>query len=179
MGKSLEDKINDNHIIFITSEMNSKQISDAILSILAWSEMDEKLEINLYLTGECHYLLNYMALYDVLSSVNNPVNVFCFGVISAYGSIFLALPNKGKRYALRHGSIEFQQPYGAMNYGVNQETEIAIEAEKVSEERRLFEEILSKGINKPLETIHHNVEIEREFTAEEALEYGLIDEILE
>ena len=179
MGKSLEDKINDNHIIFITSEMNSKQISDAILSILAWSEMDEKLEINLYLTGECHYLLDYMAMYDVLSSINSPVNVFCFGLVSAYGSIFLALPNKGKRYALKHSIIEFQQPYGAMKYGVNQETEIAIEAERTANDRRLFEETLSTGINKPLETIHHDVEIEREFTAEEALAYGLIDEILE
>ena len=179
MERSLEDKINDNRIIFITSRMNSKQASDTILKLIGWSELDDRQEINIYLSGECHYLLDYMAIFDVASSIKNPINVFCFGGISGYGTIFLALPNRNKRYALKHTAIEFKQPYGSMGYGVNQETEIGIEAERVSKERKLFEETLATGINKPLEVIHKDVEIEREFTAKEALEYDLIDEILE
>ena len=179
MAKSLEDKINDNHIVFITSKMSPKQVSETILKILGWSEIDDEQVINIYLTGECRYSLDYLAIYDVLNSINNPINVFCFGLVSGYTMIFLALPHRGKRYGLRHGAFELAQPYGSMSFGVNQETEIGIEAKRLSEDRAVFEEILSKGLNKPLEVIHQDVENDHEMTAEEALEYGLIDEILE
>jgi len=178
MAKDIEQKLNEGRILFITSNMSTSDISDTILKIMAWNKINEKTTINIYLSSSCQYLENYIAIYDVLMSIKNPIDVYCFGMVAGFAVIFLAL-NKGKRYALNHTTISLNQPIGVMNYGVNQETEIAIEAKRTTEERTLFEEILSNGINKSIDIIHQDVEKERSFTANEALEYGLIDQILE
>lgn len=86
---------------------------------------------------------------------------------------------KRRRYALKNTDISLDQPYAFLENGSNQQTEVEIVAKEVKRERDTFEEILSEKFNKPIEVIHEDVEYDRHFTAKEALEYGLIDKILE
>ena len=179
MAKSLEEKIKENHIIFIHSDMSAKDTNDAILDIMLWNKASKDIEINIYLSSSDWNFVNTMAIYDVLKSVENPIAVYCMGEVGYYSVVFLAAASKGKRYALKHTEICLKQPYGRLTGGPNQQTEVDIEYKKISSERRVFEEIMAAHLNKPIEEIHQLVESDKEFKADEAKEYGLIDLVLE
>ena len=179
MSKSFEDKVNENHIVFIHSGLGADGTNKAILNIMQWSKASKDIEINLYVSAASWDYVNTMALYDILSNIENPVAVYCMGYVGGYSTVLLAAASKGKRYALKHTTISLNQPYGSIQSGANQQTEVEIEANEISKERKDYEEILAKSLNKPLDEIHQRVEIDQEFSAQEAKEYGLIDEVLE
>ena len=179
MAKDIKEKLNENRIIFITSDMSLDDISETIIKLLAWNKEDDKQMINLYLSSECRNPMQIMPIYDVLIKINNPISVFCFGHVGGLAPIFLSFPNRGKRYILKHTTVSLEQPYGVIDTGNNQQTEIRIEANRTTEIRNMFEEILSKGINKPIMDIHDVTEVDKEYSAAEALSFGLVDEVLE
>ena len=179
MAKSLQDKIKENHIIFIHSNMVEKDVNEAILDIMMWSKASKDIEINLYLSSADWDFVNTMALYDVLKSVENPIAVYCLGEVAYYSVVYLAVASKGKRYALKHTEICLRQPYGRLTGGPNQQTEVDIEYRRISSERKVFEEIMAEHLNKPVDEIHQLVENDTKFKADEALKYGLIDLVLE
>ena len=159
--------------------MNAKDTNEAILNIMSWGKASKDIEINLYVSASSWDFVNTMALYDVLVNVNNPIAVYCLGHVGAFSTVLLAAASKGKRYALKHTVISLNQPYGSIQNGVNQQTEVEIEAKEISSERKVFEDILAASLNKPFDTIHQDVEVDKKLSAEEAKAYGLIDVILE
>ena len=179
MEKKLEEKLFENRILFVASNLSPKIVNETLVKLTNWSALDEKKEINIYLTCSDGNFMYVTPIYDMLQKIKNPINVFCFGCIEGFAPIFLTMPNRGKRYILKHTVIELHQPYGVIRSGDNQETEVKIEADRISLERRQYEEILSEALNKPLEEIHNDIEYGKELDAEAALAYGLVDEILE
>ena len=179
MPKTIQEKIKENRIIFITSSLNEKSTSNIIFDILKWSNESPKEKINIYLSSHTYDFINAIAIYDALETIDNPIAVYCIGSIGGFASLFLAIATKGERYALKNTDISLDQPYAFLENGNNQQTEVEIVAKEVKRERDTFEEILSEKFNKPIEVIHEDVEYDRHFTAKEALEYGLIDKILE
>ena len=179
MDKSLEERIKENHIVFITSELDPESASEIIFNLMQWSSESDTTEINIYLSSVTNNFIDAIAVYDVLSTIKNPINVFCIGLIGGYATLFIAAATKGKRFALNHTVIRFEQPYGAIRNISNQQTEVEIEARETSKQRQVFEEVLSEKFKIDPEKIHDLVENNQEFPAKMAKESGFIDEILE
>lgn len=178
MEKTLKEKIEESHIIFLTSGLDAEQASEAILDIMRWNKESEDIEINIYLSSQSFDFVNTLAVFDVLNNVKNPKSVFCIGYVGGFAPIILATASKGKRYALKHSTICLNQPYGSISTGSNQQTEVEIEAQETTKQRNTYEQILAGFLKKDVSEIHNDVEIDREFKAEEALKYGLIDVVL-
>ena len=179
MDKTLEERIKENHIVFITSNLNPSEASDIIFNLMQWSNESEQTEINIYLSSVTNDFIDAIAIYDVLCTIKNPINVFCIGLIGGYAPLFIAAANKGRRFALKHTIIKFEQPYGAIRNISNQQTEVEIEARETSKQRTVFEEVLSERLEIAPDKLHDLVENNQEFPAKSAKEAGFIDEILE
>ena len=179
MEKTLQERIKENHIIFITSDLDAESASEIIFNLMEWSSESSRTEINIYLSSTTNNFIDAIAIYDVLCTIKNPINVFCIGLVGGFASLFIAAADKGRRFALNHTIIKFEQPYGAIRNTSNQQTEVEIEAKETSKQRQVFEEVLSEGFKLPAEKIHSLVENNKEFPAISAKEAGFIDEILE
>ena len=179
MEKTIEQKIDENRIIFITSELNEKVTSDIIFNIMKWSEESIGNEINIYLSSSSRNFTNAIAIYDVLERIENPIRVFSLGHVGGFALLFLTIASKGNRFALKHTTFSFDQPLVLFQGGANQQTKVEIITNEASREREIVENILSERLNKSLEEIHNLFDEANQFNAEEALKFGLIDEILE
>ena len=179
LDKTLEDKIEESHIVFITSNLNAESASNIILDIMRWNKESKEVEINIYLSSRSYDFVNVVAIYDVLTNIENPISVFCIGYVGGFAPLIIAAASKGKRYGLKHTTISLNQPFGYLSNESNQQTEIEIEARETTKVRNIFEKILSEKLNKDIKVIHNDVEIDKEFNIDEAKNYGLIDVILE
>ena len=119
-----------------------------------------------------------MAIYDTMNYIKCPVSTICVGLAASMGSVLLAAGEKGKRFATPNSEILIHQPL--ISGGLSgQTTEIKIHADHMVRTREKLNRILSERTGKPLETINHDTERDNYMTAQEALEYGLIDGILD
>ena len=179
MNKTIQQKIEDNHIIFLTNGDIIQTTNDVIIKLLNWNRQSKDIKINLYLASDCHSFEHVAAIYDVLTKIENPISVFCIGHVGAFAMMLLAAASKGERFALKHTVFVLEQPIYIVDSGSRQQTEFEIMAKEITLERKELEETLSKAFDIPLEKIHEYVENDTEFTAEEAKELGFVDEILE
>ena len=174
--KSLGERLLDNGIILLSSNLESDITGSIILDLLALKAKNPTKEIQLYISSFSADYLNVFALYDVIKSLPNPISTYCIGAVGATSVILLGLADKGKRYMLKSSAIYFREVLGIVNG--SQQTDIEIVANEATRTRIAFEEILAKQCGKDVETIHKDLIGERKFTAQEAIEYGLIDEVL-
>lgn len=177
--KSLSEKLEESRIILICGGIDAEVASDIIFKMLTMSAQDDKKDIHLYIGSGGGEYLDMLAIYDTMRSIPNDIAGTCVGMASDFAALLLASCTKGKRYALKHSSIEFEQPYGYLHAGGNQQTEIAIAAKEATTERKIFEELMAKATSQDIARIHQDCEMGIELTAEEAKEYGIIDVILE
>lgn len=179
MNRTIQQKLEDNHIVFLTNGEICKGTNDIIIKLLNWNRQSKDIKINLYLASGCPSFVHVAAIYDVLMKIENPISVFCIGHVGGFSMMLLAAGTKGERYALKHTSFVLEQPYGSIDSGSRQQTEYEIMAKETTSERKELEEAMAKAFDIPLEKIHEYVENDTEFTAEEAKELGFIDEVLE
>jgi ATP-dependent Clp protease protease subunit len=116
-----------------------------------------------------------MAIYDTICFVSAPVATFCIGRAQSGAAIILAAGTKGKRHALPHAKVMLHQPWGGVT---GQASDIRIQTEEILKAKKMINEILAKHSGQPIERIQAETERDRYMTAEEAKEYGLIDEVL-
>ncbi|MBQ7408930.1 MAG: ATP-dependent Clp protease proteolytic subunit [Clostridia bacterium] len=176
--KKFEDRLSESRIISITGYLDSNAAANIIFSILSMSAASEDEDIQLFIASQGGSHLDMMAIYDTLTTVKCPVVGVCVGSASGYAALLLAKCTKGKRFALKHSEINFSQPYGYLSAGSNQQTEIAIEAREAKIKREVFEAEMAKCTGKSVDQIHDDCEVGVTLTAEQAIEYGIIDEIL-
>ncbi len=176
--KSLREKLDESRIIIVNGYVDKEQASDIIFKLLTFSAISEKEDIQLFIGSEGGSYLDMLAIYDTMQSIPNKISGTCVGMADGYATLILASCTKGKRYALKHAEISFEQPYGSLQEGPNQQTEIAIEAKEVATERKIFEELMAKVTSQDVAKIHGDCEVGVSFSAEQALEYGIIDGIL-
>ena len=179
MEKSLQEKMYDNRIIVITSDMSSQTASNIIFQIMEWSNMAPNDEIKLYIASVSYDYVNILAIYDTLISIKNPISAVAIGYVGGASLLLLATATEGRKYILKNTELSLDQPLGIIGGGANQQTEMDILAEETTNQRKIFESLLSKHLNIPEEQIHEDVEKERTFSAMEAIKYGLVDAILE
>lgn len=172
-------KLYDSRIVVLSGEIDSQTASNIISRLLEYSADDEKKEIQLFIGSEGGSYLDMMAIYDTLKMLPNPLVGVCVGMASNYTTLLLAACTKGMRSALKHSKIYFEQTYGALGAGANQQTEIAIASKEARLEREVFEKALAEVTGQPLERIHEDCEKGMELTADEAKAYGIIDTVLD
>lgn len=176
--ESFEDRLDKSRIVVICGDINSESASKIIFRLLTLSSINEKEEIQLFISSASGDYSDMMAIYDTLSTLSAPISGICVGNVGNFATLILAKCTKGKRFSLSHGEITFSQPYGYLAPGTNQQTEIAIQAKESSLKREVFETELAKCTGQSLEKIHADCEVGVVLSAKEAKEYGIIDEIL-
>ena len=172
---SLDDLLLENRIVFLIGEINYARATEVIMKLLYLDNQKRNTEISLYVNSPGGSVDDTMAVYDTMQFVSSPVATYCIGRAQSGGAVILAAGTKGKRFALPHAKIMLHQPWGGV-YG--QAADIKIQAEEILKAKQMLNEVLAKHSGQPVEKIIAETERDRYLTAEEALAYGLIDEVL-
>ena len=163
-------------IIFLSGEIDN-HVSDLIVAQLLFLEAeDPKKDIMLYINSPGGMVTAGMAIYDTMRYIKAPVSTICIGMAASMGAVILTAGERGKRIALPNSEIMIHQPLGGAQ---GQATEIAIVAEHILKTRAKLNKILSDCTGQPLEKVEKDVDRDHYLSAQEALEYGLIDQIIE
>jgi ATP-dependent Clp protease protease subunit len=151
-------------------------ISNLIVAQLLFLEAeDPEKDIYLYINSPGGVVTAGLAIYDTMQYIKPDVVTICMGQAASMGAVLLAAGAPGKRFALPHARIMIHQPLGGFQ---GQATDIEIHAKEILRLKRMLNEILSKHTGKPLEKIEQDTERDYFMSAEEAMEYGLIDKVL-
>ena len=162
-------------IIMLSGEVNDDIASLVVSQLLFLESQDPKKDISLYINSPGGVVSSGLAIYDTMNYIKCDVSTICMGLAASMGSFLLAGGAKGKRLALPNAEIMIHQPAGGAK---GQETEIRIVAEQMLKTRERLNRILSENTGKPFDVIAVDTERDNYMTAEEAKEYGLIDEII-
>lgn len=163
-------------IIFLADEVNDVTASLVVAQILFLESEDPTKDINLYINSPGGSVVSGMAIYDTMQYVKCDVSTICMGMAASMGAFLLAGGTKGKRFALPNAEIIIHQPSGGAQ---GQATEIKIAAEHILKTKKKMNEMLAANTGQPIEVIERDTERDNYMTAQEALEYGLIDQVIE
>lgn len=172
---SLDDMLLDNRIVFLIGEISYAKAAEVIMKMLYLDNLKRNSEISLYINSPGGSVDDTMAIYDTIRFVGSPVATYCIGRAQSGGAVVLAAGTKGRRFALPHAKVMLHQPWGGVT---GQAADIKIQAEEILKAKTMINEILSKHSGQPVEKIAAETERDRYMTADEALKYGLIDEVL-
>ena len=162
-------------IVFLGGEIDD-DLANIIVAQLLFLEMDDPdQDISLYINSPGGSVTAGMAIYDTMRYLKCEVSTLCIGMAASMGAFLLAAGAKGKRKALPNAEIMIHQPSGGAR---GQATDIAIQAEQILKTKKKMNQLLSEMTGQPLETIAKDVERDNYMDADEALKYGLIDEII-
>ena len=163
-------------IIFLGEEVNDVTAGLVVSQLLFLEKEDPDKDINLYINSPGGSVTAGMAIYDTMQYVKCDVSTMCMGMAASMGAFLLSGGTKGKRLALPNAEIMIHQPSGGAQ---GQATEIEIAAEHILRTKKKLNTILSENTGQPYETIVKDTERDNWLTAQEALEYGLIDKVME
>ena len=163
-------------IIFLGEEVNDVTAGLVVSQLLFLESEDPDKDINLYINSPGGSVTAGMAIYDTMNYIKCDVCTTCIGMAASMGAFLLSGGTKGKRLALPNAEIMIHQPSGGAQ---GQATEIEIAAEHILRTKKKLNTILSENTGQPYETIVKDTERDNWLTAQEALEYGLIDKVME
>ena len=166
-------------IIFLGEDVNSTTASLVIAQMLFLESEDPDKEISLYINSPGGSITDGMGIVDTMNYIKCPVSTICIGLAASFGAVLLANGEKGKRFATPNAEILIHQPLIGGNGIAGQTTEIKIQAEHMIKTREKLNKLLSDKTGQSIETIEKDTERDHWMTAEEALEYGLIDGIMD
>ena len=172
---TLSDMLLENRIVFMVGEISYGMATEVIMKLLHLDNSKPGAEISLYINSPGGSVDDTMAIYDTMSFINSPVATYCIGRAQSGGAIILAAGTKGKRHALPHAKVMLHQPWGGIT---GQASDIKIQADEISKAKAVINEILAKHTGLSPEKIALETERDNYMSADEALEYGLIDEVL-
>jgi ATP-dependent Clp protease protease subunit len=156
-------------------EISYRLATEVIMKMLYLDNLKRGTEISLYINSPGGSVDDTMAIYDTIRFVRSPVATYCIGRAQSGGAIILSAGTKGKRFALPHAKIMLHQPWGGVT---GQAADIKIQAEEILKAKTMINQILSQHTGQPVEKIAAETERDRYMSAQEALQYGLIDEVL-
>ncbi len=165
-------------IIFLGEDVNATTASLIIAQMLFLESEDPDKEIYFYINSPGGSVTDGLAIVDTMNYIKCPVSTFCVGLAASFGAVLLANGEKGKRFAMPNAEILIHQPLIAGGGISGQTTDIKIHADQMIKTRERLTKILADRTGKPVEQVMKDTERDNYMTAEEALEYGLIDEIL-
>ena len=166
--------LND-RIIFLSEEVNDATASLIVAQLLYLEAQDPDKDIQFYINSPGGSVTAGMAIYDTMQYIKADVSTICVGMAASMGAFLLSAGTKGKRYALPNAEIMIHQPSGGAQ---GQETDIQIQAARIAHTKKKLNTILAENTGKPLEVVERDCERDYFMDAEQAKEYGLIDEVI-
>ena len=165
--------LND-RIIFLSDEVNDATASLVVAQLLFLEAQDPDKDISFYINSPGGSVTAGMAIYDTMNFIKCDVSTICIGMAASMGAFLLSAGAKGKRIALPHSEIMIHQPLGGAQ---GQASDIKIRADLILRTRDMLNKILAENTGKPIEQIERDTDRDYFMTAEQALEYGIIDKI--
>ena len=162
-------------IIMLSGEVNDASAQLIVAQLLFLDSEDPDKDISLYINSPGGSVTAGMAIYDTMQFINADVSTICVGMAASMGAFLLSCGAKGKRYALPNAEIMIHQPLGGFQ---GQVTDIEIHANRMLKVKEVLNKTLSENTGKPLEVIQRDTERDNFMSAEDAKEYGLVDEII-
>jgi ATP-dependent Clp protease protease subunit len=173
---SIYERLFRERIIFLSEEVDDG-IANAIVAYLLYLDSDDQSKpIYLYINSPGGSVTAGMAIFDTMQHIKSEVVTICVGLAASMGAFLLAAGTKGKRLALPHARIMIHQPLGGTR---GQATDIEIEAKEILRIRHQLNQLLAERTGKPLEKIERDTDRDYFMSAQEAMEYGLIDSVIE
>ncbi|NJN61833.1 MAG: ATP-dependent Clp protease proteolytic subunit [Oscillatoriales cyanobacterium] len=173
---NIYDRLYRERIIFIGREIDDELANEVIAIMLYLASEDADKDIMIYINSPGGMVTAGMAIYDTMQHIKADVVTICVGLAASMGSFLLAAGTPGKRLALPHSRIMIHQPSGGAR---GQASDIQIEATEILRVRRQLNQIYADNTGKPLEKIEKDMDRDYFMSPQEALEYGLIDKVLE
>lgn len=166
--------LND-RIIMLTEEVNNQTASLVVAQLLYLEGQDPTKDISLYINSPGGSVTDGMSIYDTMNYIKCDVSTICMGMAASMGAFLLSAGTKGKRYALPNSDIMIYQPSGGAQ---GQATDMLIHTQHIIDTKKKLNEILAANTGQPYDVIAKDTERDNFMTAQEALEYGLIDKVI-
>jgi ATP-dependent Clp protease protease subunit len=163
-------------IIFLGTPIDDQVANVIVAQLLFLNHEDPEREIRMYINSPGGVIYAGMAIYDTMQIVTNPISTTAVGVTASFGTVLLAAGTKGRRYALPHATIHMHQPLGGAQ---GQATDIAIAAKQIMRQKEILNGIMAQNTGQPLEVIERDTDRDFYMDAKQAMEYGLVDQVLE
>jgi len=174
-GWDLYSRLLKDRIIFLGEEITDFTAATVVAQLLYLQLENKEADIELYIMSPGGSVTAGLAIYDTMQHVTNDVATYCFGQAASMGAFLLASGAKGKRFALPHARIMIHQPWGGAQ---GTASDIVIQAEEIIRLKRSLNDIYAKHTGQPVERIMKDSDRDYFMSAEQAKEYGLIDEVL-
>lgn len=163
-----------NRIIILSGEIDDN-LANIIIAELLYLDSINNDDIELYINSPGGSITSGMAIYDTMNFIKSDVSTTCLGIAASMAAFLLSCGTKGKRYCLPNAEVMIHQPLGGVQ---GQATEIDIVAKRIINLKKKLNTILSKNTGKPLKQIEKDTDRDHYLSSEEALDYGIIDEII-
>ena len=172
----LYSKLLKENIIFLGTPIDDTIANLICAQLIHLESENADKDINIYINSPGGDITALFAIYDTMQFIKNDIATICIGGAASAAAVLLAAGTRGKRLALPHARILLHQPYGATGYAQAADLEIA--AKEILRMRDLLEEIISRHTGQPIERVHKDTDRDFVMSADEAREYGIIDEVI-
>jgi len=163
-------------IIFLGTPIDDQVANVIVAQLLFLNHEDPEREIQMYINSPGGQIYAGLAIYDTMQMVSNPISTVAVGVTASFGTVLLTAGTKGRRYALPHATIHMHQPLGGAQ---GQATDIEIQAKQILRLKELITGVMAKHTGQPVEIIERDSDRDFYVDAKGAVEYGLVDQVLE
>ena len=165
-----------NRIVFLGTPINDQIANLTVAQLLFLNQEDREAPISMYINSPGGQVYSGLAIYDTMQMITNPVATYAVGVTASFGTLLLAAGKKGMRYALPHATMHMHQPLGGAQ---GQATDIEIQAREILRLKARLNEIMAFHTGRTLDEIEHDTDRDYYMDAKAAVEYGLVDQVLE
>jgi ATP-dependent Clp protease protease subunit len=172
---TLGDLLLENRIVFLQGEIHTGNANEVVMKLLYLQSENRRKDIHFYLNSPGGEVVATLAIYDTMQILSCPVATYCVGQAASGAAVLLAGGTKGKRFALPHARVMLHQPYGGVG---GQISDIEIQANEILRNREMLNQILAEHTTKTLEQIAKDTDRDFFLSAQEAKDYGLVDDIL-
>lgn len=170
------NKLFEERIIFLGVQIDDASANDVMAQLLTLEAIDPDREITIYINSPGGSMTSMMAIYDTMQFIQPDIQICCIGQAASAAAVLLAAGTKGKRMALPNSRILIHQPATEGGYG--QSSDLEIQAREILRMRTAMERIIATHSGRAEEQVRRDVERDKYFSAEEAMDYGIVDEVL-
>jgi ATP-dependent Clp protease protease subunit len=165
-----------NRIVFVGNPITDQTANLIVAQLLYLSNEDTEAPIQMYINSPGGQIYAGLAIYDTMQMISNPINTVAVGVTASFGTVLLTAGTPGQRFALPHATVHLHQPLGGIQ---GQATDIEIQANEILRLRKQLNHILSHHTGQSEDKVKDDTERDYWLTAQDAVEYGLVDKVLE
>ncbi|MEM7229645.1 MAG: ATP-dependent Clp protease proteolytic subunit [Planctomycetota bacterium] len=173
---TLDELMLENRVVFLVGEINQASAARVMMQMLYLEDQKRGQEINFYINSPGGSVDDTLAIYDTMQFISSDVATFCIGRAYSGGAVLLASGKPGRRHILPHAKVMIHQPYGGVT---GQTTDVQIQAEQIIKAKQTLNKILARHSGQPLEQVAKDSERDKFFSAQEAKDYGLVDEVFQ